>query len=96
MAVIQKCTFCGSAISQGTGKLFVRKDAKLIWLCGMKCEKNMNKLGRKDRETRWTEAYKGEKKARMAAEAHQHTHVEAAKTAAPTKTNTKAGKKVKA
>jgi large subunit ribosomal protein L24e len=70
MAVIQKCTFCGTAIAQGTGKLYVRKDAKLIWLCSNKCEKNMMKLGRKARETTWTAEYKTEKKSRMAAAAH--------------------------
>ena len=70
MAVLQKCTFCGDTIAQGTGKLFIRKDAKMIWLCGNKCEKNMNKLGRKSRETPWTAEYKIEKKSRMAAKAH--------------------------
>ncbi len=73
MAVIQKCTFCGSALPQGAAKLYVRKDAKLIWLCSNKCEKNMHKLGRKPRETPWTEEYKIEKKSRMAAQQHQHS-----------------------
>lgn len=73
MVVIQKCNFCGSSIATGTGKLFIRKDAKMIWLCGNKCEKNLNKLGRKARKTGWTEEYKIEKKARMAAAAHEHS-----------------------
>ena len=74
MAVIQKCTFCGTNISQGTGKLFIRKDAKMIWLCSNKCEKHLNKLGRKARETTWTAEYKTEKKSRMAAQAHAAQH----------------------
>ena len=82
MAVIQKCTFCGTAIPIGTGKLFIRKDAKMIWLCSNKCEKNMNKLGRKDRETRWTESFKQDKRARMAAAAH---HSEGSAQASTTK-----------
>jgi large subunit ribosomal protein L24e len=84
MAVIQKCTFCGTNIAQGTGKLFIRKDAKMIWLCSNKCEKNMNKLGRKARETTWTAEYKLEKKSRMAAQQHHDEAVEkpAAKPAA--------------
>ena len=90
MAVIQKCTFCGSSIPTGTGKLFIRKDAKMIWLCSNKCEKNMNKLGRKDRETGWTEAYRIEKKARMAAAAHAHDDTKEATKKAPAK---KGGKK---
>jgi large subunit ribosomal protein L24e len=80
MAVIQKCTFCGTSIAQGTGKLFIRKDAKMIWLCSNKCEKNMNKLKRKSRETTWTEDYAKEKKSRMAAVAH---HEQAEKAPAP-------------
>jgi small subunit ribosomal protein S28e len=65
-----KCTFCGTSIAQGTGKLFIRKDAKMIWLCSNKCEKHIFKLGRKARETTWTAEYKNEKKSRMAAQAH--------------------------
>jgi large subunit ribosomal protein L24e len=95
MAVIQKCTFCGTNIAQGTGKLFIRKDAKMIWLCSNKCEKHLNKLGRKARETTWTAEYKTEKKSRMAAQAHAEaaTHESkdtAAKPAKPKKTKAKA------
>lgn len=93
MAVIQKCTFCGTSIPTGTGKLFIRKDAKMIWLCSNKCEKNMNKLGRKDRETRWTEAFKQDKRARMAAVAHsEHGGEEKAAKPAAKKTAKKGAK----
>jgi large subunit ribosomal protein L24e len=92
MAVIQKCTFCGTAIPTGTGKLYIRKDAKMIWLCSNKCEKNMNKLGRKDRETRWTEAYAQDKRARMAAAAH-HVTDDAAPSKKPAAKKKAAGSK---
>lgn len=92
MAITQKCTFCGTNISTGTGKLFVRKDAKMIWLCSNKCEKNLNKLGRKARETTWTAEYRAEKKSRMAAAAH--AAAQKAEDAAPTpKPASKAAKK---
>ncbi len=56
-----KCTFCGKEISQGTGLIYVKKDSKVLNFCSRKCEKNMLKLGRKARTTKWTESYvKGE------------------------------------
>lgn len=56
-----KCTFCGKEISQGTGLLYVKKDAKVMNFCSRKCEKNLLKLGRKSRTTKWTDSYvKGE------------------------------------
>jgi large subunit ribosomal protein L24e len=52
------CSFCGKAISRGTGKMFVKVDGKILYFCSNKCEKNNNKLGRKARETGWTEEFK--------------------------------------
>ena len=49
-----KCSFCGDPLSQGTGKLYAQTDGKILYFCGRRCEKNMIKLGRKPRETRWT------------------------------------------
>ena len=48
------CSFCGYVLIKGTGKLYVKKDSKIFYFCSMKCEKNMIKLGRKPRETKWT------------------------------------------
>lgn len=56
------CTFCGQTLDKGTGKMYVKKDAKVFYFCSMKCEKNMIKLGRKPRTTKWTEAYTKEKR----------------------------------
>ena len=52
-----KCDFCGEQIKKGTGKIFVTKEGKTLDFCSNKCEKNMFKLGRKPRETKWTKKY---------------------------------------
>ncbi len=38
--------------------MFVKVDGKILYFCSNKCEKNNNKLGRKARETGWTEEFK--------------------------------------
>ena len=53
-----KCTFCGEVIRPGIGKIHVQKDAKVLYFCGSKCEKNMLKLKRKPITTRWSSRYK--------------------------------------
>lgn len=50
-----KCSFCGTEIPVGTGKLYVKKDGKQLNFCSGKCEKNMIKLKRKPWEIQWTE-----------------------------------------
>lgn len=60
-----KCTFCGCDIEKGTGKTMFMKDGKIVNLCGRKCEKNMFKLGRISRETKWTADYKAAKLVRL-------------------------------
>ena len=47
------CSFCGKNIEKGTGKMFVKKDGKLLYFCSNKCEKNMLKLNRKPLKTKW-------------------------------------------
>ena len=56
-----KCTFCSNNIESGTGKIYVQKDAKVLYFCSMKCEKNHIKLGRKFLETKWSRKFKREK-----------------------------------
>tara|TARA_Y100000310_G_scaffold334652_1_gene414892 strand:+ start:426 stop:605 length:180 start_codon:yes stop_codon:yes gene_type:complete len=53
-----KCNFCGSIIKAGTGKMFVKVDAKVFYFCSSKCERNMLKLKRKPYLTRWSTLYK--------------------------------------
>ena len=52
-----KCSFCGSEIERGTGKLYVRKDGSVLRFCSSKCEKNLLKLKRKARKFKWTNYY---------------------------------------
>jgi large subunit ribosomal protein L24e len=51
------CSFCGTDIEPGTGKLFIKKDGTVLYFCKMKCQKNMLKLGRIPRRVRWTKQY---------------------------------------
>ncbi len=53
-----KCSFCGEVIKQGTGKMYVQKDAKILYFCSSKCEKNMLKLKKKPYNVKWTKRYK--------------------------------------
>jgi len=52
-----KCSFCGNEIEQGTGKIYVQIDGKILNFCSMKCEKNKIKLKRKARKQKWTKKY---------------------------------------
>ena len=51
----RKCSFCGSAIEPGTGKLYAKKDGTVFYFCSSKCQRNLA-LGRIPRHVRWTEA----------------------------------------
>ena len=51
------CAFCGYEIEPGTGKMYVRKDGKILYFCSGKCEKNMLKLKRNPRKLKWTKYY---------------------------------------
>lgn len=53
-----RCSFCGTSIEPGTGKLFVRKDGRILHFDNNRCEKNMLKLGRKNVDIKWTRHYK--------------------------------------
>jgi large subunit ribosomal protein L24e len=50
---MHKCSFCGSDIEIGTGKMFVKKDGTVFYFCSSKCEKN-KRLGRIPRRIEWT------------------------------------------
>ena len=47
-----KCTFCGETLTTGTGKMYVKKDGKVLYFDKSKCQKNMLNLNRKPREVR--------------------------------------------
>ena len=57
-----KCSFCNENIEAGTGKMFVRNDGKVFYFCSSKCEKNMLKLKREPKNTRWVTKKKKVKK----------------------------------
>ena len=59
------CNFCGELIPRGTEYIHVTSKGKALYFCSSKCLKNLVKLNRKPRETKWTQAYKAEKEARL-------------------------------
>lgn len=61
MVEARQCSFCGTKIEPGTGKIYVKKEGNVFHFCTGKCKKNMIDLKRKDRETRWTRKYAQEK-----------------------------------
>ena len=65
MVEVKKCSFCGSDIEPGTGKMYVKKDGTVLNFCTNKCHKNMIELKRVPRTTAWTEKFADEKEARM-------------------------------
>jgi large subunit ribosomal protein L24e len=52
-----KCSFCGVQIDEGTGKIFVKTDGKVLYFDKIKCEKNMLKLKRNPRKFKWTTSF---------------------------------------
>lgn len=52
-----KCTFCGDVLRPGTGKMYIQKDAKILYFCSSKCEKNMLKLKRRPYNVKWSGRY---------------------------------------
>ncbi len=55
------CSFCGSDVEPGTGKMFVKKDGTVFHFCKSKCQRNQLGLGRVNRYTGWTDAARQQK-----------------------------------
>ena len=51
------CSFCGSEIEPGTGKMYVKRDSTIFHFCSTKCQKNLINLKRSPRRTKWTKKY---------------------------------------
>jgi large subunit ribosomal protein L24e len=51
------CSFCGTEIEPGTGKMYIKKDATVYFFCTNKCQKNMINLKRVPRRVRWTKRF---------------------------------------
>jgi large subunit ribosomal protein L24e len=91
---MENCSFCGQAINPGTGKMYIRKDARILYFCSRRCEKNLLKLGRNPRNVTFTAEARKAKQQQMAAKAHaaeKKEHTEEAK--APAKKAAKKGSK---
>lgn len=54
MVEARTCSFCGAKIEPGTGRMYVKKDAKVFFFCSTKCYKNKIQLKRVPRRTRWS------------------------------------------
>ncbi|MBW3013095.1 50S ribosomal protein L24e [Candidatus Woesearchaeota archaeon] len=52
-----KCTFCGKSFNN-SGKMFVQNSGKVLYFCSSKCEKNLLKLKRKPKDTKWVTSKK--------------------------------------
>lgn len=50
------CTFCGTAIEAGTGKMYIKRDGSVFHFCSAKCQRNQVELGRVNRHVKWTGA----------------------------------------
>ena len=53
MAEKRVCSFCNGDIEPGTGKMFVKDNATVLFFCSNKCEKNMLNLKRNPRRVGW-------------------------------------------
>ncbi len=51
------CSFSGKKIPPGQGIMSVRNDGRVYYFLNKKAERNMMKLGRKARTTKWTEEF---------------------------------------
>lgn len=82
---MENCSFCGYKITVGTGKMYVKKDARILWFCSRRCEKNMLKLGRNPRVVRYTAEGQKSKQQQMAAAANERKPVAGSADAPVTK-----------
>jgi len=62
---IRRCSFCGTDIEPGTGKMYVKRDGTILFFDSNKCYKNMVELKRVPRKTAWTKKAGDEKAARL-------------------------------
>ena len=63
------CSFCGTEIHKGTGKLFAFKDGKTNYFCSNKCEKNLLRMKRNPVNIEWTKDYAKMKETRTKSKA---------------------------
>lgn len=51
------CSFCGSEVTPGTGKMYIKRDGTVWHFCKSKCQHNQVDMGRVNRHVGWTQAY---------------------------------------
>ena len=49
-----KCAFCGKAIPEHKGKMFVKVTGQVMYFCNSKCQKS-SKMKRSAKKMKWTE-----------------------------------------
>ncbi len=59
-----ECSFCGKEMPEGTGMMYVQKDATTYFFCSGKCEKNQLRLKRSRAKVKWTKKFLSEKEIR--------------------------------
>jgi large subunit ribosomal protein L24e len=73
------CSFCGSEVTPGTGKMYIKRDGTVWHFCKSKCQRNQIGLRRVNRHVGWTRAY-GEHKGDRLSEQAARVAEAAAKT----------------
>ena len=73
--------------------MYVKKDARILYFCSRRCEKNMLKLGRNARKVTYTAEARKMKKQQMATKAHAEQHKAELEAGAPSETKSAAPKK---
>jgi len=48
-----KCSFCGTTIKAGTGKMFVKTDGTIFYFDSRKCERSLL-MGRDPKKRKWS------------------------------------------
>lgn len=91
-----KCAWTGREIPFGTGKMYVKKDGKVLWFSSRQAEKNFLKMKKNPREARYTEAARHAKQQRMAELAHEKEEEAPVKEPAKKKPSKKSTKKTPA
>ncbi|MBI1978542.1 MAG: 50S ribosomal protein L24e [Candidatus Aenigmarchaeota archaeon] len=56
-----RCSFCGSDIAKGTGKMFVKNTGEIFYFDKSKCENNFS-MGRDKKKIKWVKREKKIKK----------------------------------
>jgi len=59
---MEKCSFCSSELKPGTGKMYIKKDGKVLYFCSRACEKHMITYKRKPSKQKWITKKKKENK----------------------------------